>query len=519
MNESCHDLARCVAGLLLSALVLPLATARAEDPMKEIARASEALTRAQAEGRLRQLRRIAAEMDDPNAVLMVEDEGSSLLLHLEAGRKREAELGLRNLERRVGLDPGGRTVAGLPLFLPEPRMLEALEKRKSDLQEALDAKDEARVHDVVGEMVKILGDRAGVPDFRRRGQRGPLHRVSKRENSRLFLGALDGEREYLKGVEKGKASGEAMLREYAGLVRGCCLIRPLVEKHDPLRLERLDRLVAGASSILLGLQQPAGHFPFPDLRGKHARFGPAIEKMVKADPEAVKDGWVVAVDPNGGTQFDTGECGAALLLAGELYGKKEWTEAGIRASDWALKQPCVPNWNYNAFSVHLLTRASGVSKEERYLDGAVEKFLLGVAPGQTRGGRWFDPHNARTVYHLILLRAAHDVVETLASLKDTPAFTGLRKRAHERGVEVSWRAMHVVVEELDLLGLTAKGHVLQELLRFRDLYPDAEAENRDVLRKAMDEATAGIFALCIAGRILHLGVAPDELASLHRAWE
>ncbi len=57
-----------------------------------------------------------------------------------------------------------------------------------------------------------------------------------------------------------------------------------------------------------------------------------------------------------------------------------------------------------------------MTKDHRYLDAAREKVQLGIYPGQLKSGpqagRWFDPHNARLVYHFILLRglAAYTLV-------------------------------------------------------------------------------------------------------------
>jgi len=111
------------------------------------------------------------------------------------------------------------------------------------------------------------------------------------------------------------------------------------------------------------LQQPAGHFPFPDLGGKNIRFGDMINRQLSNDAVEVRDGWVVSPDPDGGSQFDTAVCGVALLRAGAVFQNQAWTAAGLRAADWATTQLCCGNFNYNAFSVWLLAEASVVSKQ------------------------------------------------------------------------------------------------------------------------------------------------------------
>jgi hypothetical protein len=58
-----------------------------------------------------------------------------------------------------------------------------------------------------------------------------------------------------------------------------------------------------------------------------------------------------------------------------------------------------------------------VTGERKYLDAAKEKARLGIYPGQlTEGpyrGRWNDRHNARLVYHYILLRGLAALVAVL----------------------------------------------------------------------------------------------------------
>jgi hypothetical protein len=100
----------------------------------------------------------------------------------------------------------------------------------------------------------------------------------------------------------------------------------------------------------------------------------------------------------------------------------------VRAAEWALTRPLVANWNYNAFSARLLARAYLVTQEPRFLEGARRKFELGVLPGQTETGRWFDPHNARTQYHAILTTALADYVELLAATQD-PALARVQAAA------------------------------------------------------------------------------------------
>lgn len=84
-----------------------------------------------------------------------------------------------------------------------------------------------------------------------------------------------------------------------------------------------------------------------------------IEKKLSAGAVEVRDGWAVTADPMGGSQFDAGVCGVALLQAGAAYGEADWLDAGYRAVDWALNQACVTNFNYKAFSFRFLLKPAG----------------------------------------------------------------------------------------------------------------------------------------------------------------
>ena len=85
------------------------------------------------------------------------------------------------------------------------------------------------------------------------------------------------------------------------------------------------------------MQQEAGFFPFPDLRGKNIRFGDMITRQLDAGAVEVKDGWLITADPEGGSQFDTGLCGAALLKAGLLEVAQKLAQAIVRDGEGATK--------------------------------------------------------------------------------------------------------------------------------------------------------------------------------------
>jgi hypothetical protein len=466
-----------------------------------LADGAESLTWADAKARLNVANQIAREKNDRQLVERVASTAKRVKAELDAKNSAEAERLLREIESATGIDPGGWSMGGLKIFHPTPEFL----SRRNDQSRALDAAmakgDLDEVHGVIADMRKTLGDQVGLPDLRTKPERAQPHPLSQAEAVDLFLKALKSQEKSLREIEAGRTVGDYKLRYYAGVVQACCDVRPAIQRHRPEQVADVDKLVSGACSILTRLQEPDGHFPFPDLRGKSIRFGEMVDRAVAKDPNAVKDGWLITPDPDGGTQFDTGLCGVALLTAGATYHDDRYTKAGLRAADWALTQPCVKNFNYNAFSVSLLMNAYRVAREERYLAAALQKFRLGIAPGQVENGRWIDPHNARTVYHLIILRALHDLWEGLPADQ-----TGARAEV----AQAATKAMAALLDEFERAGITALGP--GELLRHERLNPNPDKR----LRPMIELTKSVIYEKCVRGDQVKMGVPITDMAALVR---
>ncbi len=478
-----------IAPLLLSTFLLsPLANAAD-------------VTASQAEGRLRRAMQIAREQNDKELVAEVEATGRRVMAVLRAGKPEGVDAQLRTVEVQVGLDGGGNSMAGQPLFTPTPEMLEKSKAFGAKLGAAMQSGDPAQVSAVTVEMLRVLGDQAGVPDGRRAGKKVEPRAITEGAASKLFLDALDGESRRIRPILEGKPLPDQMVRIYAYVLDAANSARPFAAKHQPEALANLDRLTRGATRILLDLQQPAGHFPFPDLRGKNIRFGDLTEKLLQEGKVEARDGWLVTPDPDGGSQFDTGLSGAALLAAGKLHSRDEWKRAGLRAADWALTQPCCSNFNYNAFSVSLLAQAFRSTGEPKYLEGALRKFRVGVAPGQAPNGRWIDPHNARTVYHVIILRALADLRAALPP-----------DRVAERGEveQITRPAITALLTEFDAMGITVEA--LPELLALAEALPEDAR-----LRAATQSMSASIVAKCTDGQRVKMGAQPHQLATVPAA--
>ncbi|HCN28635.1 MAG TPA: hypothetical protein DIT64_07685 [Verrucomicrobiales bacterium] len=437
-----------------------------------------ALAPDESEARLRMARQIAREKNDRELVQRVE----KLARKFNAGLPAESEQQLREAEKAVGIDPGGWSMAGQPLFHPTAEMEAALKAEGPKLAAAMASGDAKAVREITRAMEGILGDQAGVPDGRRMGQKPSELKLSRAEVVKLLLAALETEGRAMRTLMKGELLPDQMVRVYAYMLDACVTMHPHVAQHVPERVADVEKLLRGTASVLLRLQQPQGHFPFPDLRGKNIRFGDMTTKHLQNGTIEIQDGWIITPDPDGGSQFDTGVCGVALLRAGEFLKEEGYLAAGRRAAEWAAKQKCCANFNYNAFSVSLLARAG-------MKEAALEKFRVGVAPGQAKNGRWLDAHNARTVYHVIILRALAD----------------LGRSAEVDAVALP--AIHALLDEFDAMGITVEA--LPELHALAKQHPD-EAR----LQKAVRDMASTIVNKCTDGTRVKLGAQPHQLAAV-----
>jgi hypothetical protein len=462
------------------------------------------VTFAEADVRLRRAYALARENSNADLSARVLDLRDRVKNAFERKDLIAAELMIRDAEEMVGLEAGGKAMLGMPISQTAGEQSKQLDDLKEKLAAAMAKQDTRSVVALVDEATRILGDQAGVPDLRRRGDKVKPVPVKPADVADLFIKAVEADPRALKALSTGVPTAGTMPRAYASVVQGCLLIRPLVVQHQPSKLEVLDGLIRGCCQAMVALQLEAGFFKFPDVRGKNTQLGEMIERLVAKDPEVIRDGWLVAADPAGGSQFDAGECGIALMRAGRELKNDDWTKAGLKAADWAIGQPCVPNWNFNAFSVSLLCEAFRMSGGKKYLDSATTKFKVGVAPGQATNGRWLDAHNARTVYHVILLRAVQDLEETQQAGKD-----------REAAAKIAGKAVATLLDEADQLGPPATSLTIQELGRFVRLHPDGDK----LARAALEQAASAVIQKCTQGGRVKAAVPLPELAAAARVWE
>lgn len=356
----------------------------------------------------------------------------------------------------------------------------ALIAAKAKLDIALNTRDLPAVQSAVAEARAALGDRAGVPEKEERHQPiprdvAPLTAAEARAAAAPALARLQARRWWRVGLDPTRLGQP--LREPAEAIVGALALA----QADPAIAADALRVAREAGDFLLWAQDQAGSgaFPFPASRGVSdtppfraaARALDAAERSGRL-ARTVRNGWFYDDTGDGGLQFDTGECGVAMLRLYEATGEVRYLFAARRAGDWATGRTPVANWNYNSFSVYLLAELHRVTGERHYLDAALKRARIGVIPGQLRdganAGRWLDPHNARVPYHYIMLRA-------LAALaRELPP--GADRSEVEAALRLGLRARN---PEFAGPGAPNKDHALQTLLMVDALYREQPAVLRD----------------------------------------
>ena len=376
------------------------------------------------------------------------------------------------------------------------------------LADAMKNKDLAEIQRLTAEAIQQRGTNAGVPDaepeFRPVPKTAtPLRAAEIKTAFQPYVRRLQRERWWREPQPPQEM--DQPLRAVASVVEGC-LAAHVAGCADP---EALLQMARAAGEVLLWAQTNGGRgvFPVPAWKGKRGRLGELSDRFLERAEKAgrlaalTQNGWIVDDTGSGDLQFDNGVSGVAVLHLFETTREQRYLRSARAAADWASRQPVVPNWNYNSFSVFLLSEVFRVTKDHRYLDAAREKVQLGIYPGQLKSGpqagRWFDPHNARLVYHFILLRGLAAYAAVLPA--DDPDLA-VAKQALQQGVS-AW------LPEVTTRGV-ANGETVLEFL--------ARVQASDRLRPLLSSQTEAAWELL--GRLYSAQVRTGGVPVAPGAW-
>ena len=380
----------------------------------------------------------------------------------------------------------------------------AARKPSAALIQALAKQDAAAIREAVASGLDALGSRAGRPEVPDEFHpvAADLRQLSDAEAKESFAILLERLAKELPWTKDTPPEALSMpLRAVASVLTAAA--NTLLCGQDPDGKAR----AAGtsAAALLLKAQHDAGAgcFPVPVSKGTSkakamevaARFLEQAEKQGRLE-EIVRNGWVFDDLSDGGLQFDNGECGVAMWEWYAATDDPEARKSALAATEWAMKRPLVPNWNYNSFSVNLLAKSFAMTGESRFLDASIQKALLGVIPGQlTEGphtGRWMDPHNARPAYHYIMIRSLARLASVLP-----PAHPDMATIKNALQLGLSCRNQEIITR-----GVMNKDKATEALLLVQTVFAaDTEFLQKTASKRALELLAGALSQEARSGKI------------------
>jgi hypothetical protein len=187
------------------------------------------------------------------------------------------------------------------------------------------------------------------------------------------------------------------------------LIRIANAETDPTRRNLYMQWATDGLDTLLTMQLPNGAFPFPDLRTYgDPVFTPIINNFLQSlgadSVNVLVNGWIIDDRGTGEFKFDAGVIGAAFAEAFLFTGDTNYRNAAILTASYCDTLPMNTNYNYNSFQACALSFGYRLAPQNSDWNLNTDTLLrYSVLPGQISNGRWMDGHNARSVYHNIII--------------------------------------------------------------------------------------------------------------------
>ncbi|PHS20648.1 MAG: hypothetical protein COA86_01495 [Kangiella sp.] len=300
----------------------------------------------------------------------------------------------------------------VPGSLPPETIQNQVRPLLNEVRNAQQNKDLQGIKDNVDDILEHLGDWAGNPDI------APIYfsPIESTTPSRKPVGMLwhsinDGIHNKVMWRFVPDGNPEKMRRGLRAAARPVLTYSLLYSLNTYKQQKHLNIVIKGAN-YLLGLQQENGLFPLPDMRGKDKRQTAIINRILRNNPQAVKDGWIVS-DHRGELLFDHSTAGVAMVEAYRITKDQRYFDSAKKASLWAMSQAIDTNWSNNAFAAWLLAEFYSISAQEIMIKSAIDNIRYGVLPGLLESGRWLDPFNSKLIYHSINVRGMLAVLRQL----------------------------------------------------------------------------------------------------------
>ncbi len=201
------------------------------------------------------------------------------------------------------------------------------------------------------------------------------------------------------------------------------LLQIAAVETNPSRKVRYTQWATRTLDTLLNRQLPSGAFPFPDLRTYNdPTFGPIIQSFLIAcgadSVNVLVNGWIINDKGTGEFKFDAGIIADAFYRAYVYTGNTTYKTACIKAANFLAQQRLHRNFNYNSFAALGCGRGYQCNGDTHLLRKMRINLRTGLLSGQQLNGRWFDGHNARSVYHGLMLKHLAQVVLLLPQGKE-----------------------------------------------------------------------------------------------------
>jgi hypothetical protein len=172
---------------------------------------------------------------------------------------------------------------------------------------------------------------------------------------------------------------------------------------------------------LLTMQLPNGAFPFPDLRPYgDPVFTPIINNYLQSlgadSVNVLVNGWIIDDRGTGEFKFDAGVIGGVFAEAYLFTGDTNYRNAAVKTAVYCDSLRLNTNYNYNTFQAYALSFGYALNNQNSdWALNADTVLRYSCLPGQLQNGRWMDGHNAKSVYHNIIIH------NTSAVLLNCPA--------------------------------------------------------------------------------------------------
>jgi|GEM_PF-812251 len=203
------------------------------------------------------------------------------------------------------------------------------------------------------------------------------------------------------------------------------LIRIALAETDLNRRNVYLQWATEAFDSLLTMQLPNGAFPFPDLRTYNDPvYTPIINNYLQSlgsdSVNVLVNGWIIDDSGTGEFKFDAGVIGGAFAEAFLFTGDTNYRNAALKVAAYMDTLRMNTNYNYNTFQSYGLAFGYALNSSRTDWTMNADSILrYSVLPGQIPNGRWVDGHNARSVYHSIII---HNVSATLLYAPQTNAW-------------------------------------------------------------------------------------------------